>query len=54
MTWLWIIFGYLFIAIFLWGVCAGSSRNRKDEDLYQIAAIEAWQAKQAEKAKRQE
>jgi hypothetical protein len=52
MTWLWITLGCLCIAMFLWGICAGSNRNRENDDVYQIAAIEAWETKQAEKAKR--
>ena len=52
MIWLWITLGCLFIAALLWCVCAGSSRHRENDDADQIAAIKAWETKQAEKAKR--
>lgn len=48
MMWLWITIGCLIIAVGLWGICAGGGYKDND-DAYQMAAIEAWEAKKAAK-----
>ena len=44
---LWIAVGCVIVATFLWGICAGKKSENDDAD--QMAAIEAWQAKQVAK-----